>query len=150
MQDTVDALTICPKCGSDGCYKVPINETAFSYFDFGCGFQANDLMREGEYDQEAYDEILPELHKELKYVDVEGRVWYPITINQPSNGTVFANGTSASNWQWSAIKVVPLTEEEKKDLKYTGQTHKSDGKTLKSFGRDFIEACDYIGIFNKN
>lgn len=144
-----DKMSICPKCGCDGCYVTPINETKFNYFCWGCGFQTNDLMVEGEFNFEEYEETLPELYRDIKYVDGEKRVWYPISINLPDKGTVFLSGKSTEEVQWSAIKVVPLTEEEKKQPKYRNLTYKSDAKSLKHFGNDFIEACDYMGMFDK-
>jgi hypothetical protein len=145
-----DKLAICPKCGCDGCYITPINETKSNYFCWGCGYQTNDLMKAGEFDFTAYEETLPELYKDIKYEDKEGRVWYPIVINLDTKGTVFLNGKNAEDVQWSAIKVIELTEEEKTERKYMDKTHKSDSKSLKYFGNDFIEACDYIGIFEKD
>ena len=144
----IDELIVCPKCGSDGCYKVAISETAYTYFDWGCGFRTNDLMKEGEFDFQAFEETMPELYKDVKYVDTDKRVWYPISINIADKGTVFLNGKSAEETFWSAIKVVSLTEEEKKQPKYKGLNYKSDPKSLQHFGNDFIEACDYIGVFN--
>lgn len=142
-----DKLDICPKCGCDGCYITPINEVKFNYFCWGCGYQTNDLMKEGEFDFTAFEETLPELHKDVKHVDKEGRVWYPISINIPDKGTVFLNGKTVDNVFWSAIKVVELTEEEKQQPKYKGLKYKSDPKSLKDFGNDFVEACDYVGVF---
>ena len=142
-----DKLEICPKCQCDGCYITPVNETKNNYFCWGCGFQTNDLMKEGEFDFDAFEEALPELYKDVKYKDEEGRVWYPISINISDKGTVFLNGKTAENTFWSAIKVILLTEEEKKQPKYKGLEYKSDAKSLKDFGNDFIEACDYIGLF---
>ena len=144
-----DKMSICPKCGCDGCYVTPINETKNNYFCWGCGFQTNDLMVEGEFDFAQYEETMPELYKDIKYVDSEKRVWYPISINLPDRGTVFLSGKSTEEVQWSAIKVVPLTEEEKKQPKYKNLKYKSDAKSLKHFGDDFIEACDYMGMFDK-
>ena len=142
-----DNLTTCPKCECDGCYALPINETKQSYYCWGCGFQTNDLMVEGEFDIEAYEETLPELYKDVKYVDSNKRIWYPISINIETKGTVFLNGKSAKEVEWSAIKAIELTESEKKEPKYKGASYKSDAKSLQSFGNDFIEACDHIGIF---
>lgn len=144
-----DKLDICPKCGCDGCYITPINETKSNYFCWGCGFQTNDLMVEGEFNFTEYEETLPELYKDVKYVDSQKRVWYPISINLPDRGTVFLNGKSKEEVQWSAIKAVLLTEEERKQPKYKNLFYKSDAKSLKYFGNDFIEACDYIGVFGK-
>ena len=144
-----DKLDICPLCSCDACYITPINETKFNYFCWGCGFQTNDLMIEGEFDFKAYEETLPELYIAIAETDSESRVWYPISINLPDKGTIFLNGTSEEDVQWSGIKVVELTEEEKKEPKYKGLTYKSDAKSLKGFGLDFIEACDYVGLFDK-
>ena len=137
---TNDEMIICPKCGCDACYKTQINEVKSSYFCWGCGYQTNDLMKEGEFDFEGYEEILPELYKDVKHQDEEGRVWYPITIN--------LDGKSADTVEWSGIKVIELTEEDKAQPKFKDKKYKSDAKSLKSFGNDFIEACDYIGVFD--
>lgn len=144
-----DQMIICPKCGCDGCYVTPVNETKFNYFCWGCGFQTNDLMKQGEFNFEEYEETLPELYKDTKFVDNQERVWYPISINISDKGTVFLNGKTKEETQWSAIKVIPLTEEEKKQPKYKNLSYKSDAKSIKHFGSDFIEACDYIGVFNQ-
>lgn len=90
---------------------------------------------------------MPELHKDAKFIDSESRVWYPVTINLSTRGTVFLGGKSLENAQWTAIKVRPLTEEEQKELANKDLTHKSDSTTLKGFGEDFIEALDYINFF---
>jgi len=143
-----DQLSICPKCGCDGCYVTPINEVLNNYFCWGCGYQTNDLMKEGEFDFVTLEETLPELYKDIKHVDKEGRVWYPITINIEEKGTVFLNGKNKEEVQWSAIKSVALTEEEEKQPKFKNKKYKSDPKSLKYFGNDFIEACDFIGMFS--
>jgi len=145
-----DKLTDCPKCGEkSACYQTPINEFNSAYACFGCGYTTNDFMKEdSEFDFEEFESTLPELYKDLKAIDSEKRVWYPQAINIPNKGTVFANGKNAEAWEWSAIKTVPLTEEEKQLPKFKGQSYKSDSKSLQSFGNDFIEACDYIGFFN--
>ena len=143
-----DQLSTCPKCGCDGCYIAPVNETKNTYFCWGCGFQTNDLMKEGEFDFTGYEETLPELYREIKYVDAEKRVWYPIVLNVEEKGTVFLNGTSKEDVHWAGIKTVPLTEEEKQQPKYKSKSHKSQAKSLKNFGNDFIEAVDYVGLFN--
>jgi hypothetical protein len=104
-------------------------------------------MKEGEFDMDAYEETLPELYKDLKYVDSEGRVWYPIAINLPTKGTVFIHGNTKDNWQWAGIKSKKLTKKELLEPKYKDSTHKSNAKSLKHFEKDFIEACDYIGLF---
>lgn len=144
-----DNLIICPKCGSDACYSTQLNETKSTYNCMGCGFHTNDLMTEGEFEDFEYEMTMPELHKDLKYVDEQKRIWYPMTINIEGKGTLFANGTSVDDWKWSVIKMRELTEEEQKEAINKGSKFKSDPSTMKHFDKDFIEACDYLGLFNK-
>lgn len=145
---TKDALVICPKCGSDACYSLPINETKNSYNCMGCGFHTNDLMLEGEFDPFEYELTMPELYKDIKYVDGEKRIWYPMTFNIHDKGTVFINGTSKDDWKWSVIKVRKLSKKEQKEAINKGAEYKSDPSTMKHFGTDFISACDYLGLFD--
>ena len=135
------------------CYVTPLNETKNSYFCFSTGFQTNDLMVEGEFDFESYEENLPELYKDLKRVDSNNRVWYPSSINIQDKGTVFVNGTNKDNWNWAGVLAVEVNEDEKGKFKIPGTeefyTHKTDIKTLKNFSQeDFIEALDYINFFD--
>ena len=59
----------------------------------------------------------------------------PNTVNVPSQGMVFADGTNGSNWKWGAV--LPDESGEKMDM-----------STIKHFSeRDYIEALDYIGAF---
>jgi len=150
---TKDSLEICPLCGSDACYITQLNATAKNYFCFGCGFTTNDLMIEGEFDFEQYEETLPELYKDIKQTDDSNRVWYPITINIEDKGTVFAKGTSEENWQWAGIKVKEVSKEEQEKFKIPGTDkvykYKTDMTTLKEFSqKDFMEALDYINFFS--
>ena len=144
-----DNLIICPKCGSDACYSTQINEIKNAYNCMGCGYHSNDLMIEGEFEDFEYEMTMPELHKDLKYIDEQKRIWYPMTINIEGKGTLFANGTSIHDWKWSVIKMRELTEEEQKEAINKGSKFKSDPSTMKHFENDFIEACDYLGLFNK-
>ena len=142
-------LMMCPLCKQEECCNIePINEFHNKYSCVACGFETNDLMREGEFDFEAYesDDAFPLLYKDIKQVDEINRVWYPMTINIKGKGTVYAFGNNTDNWQWRATKSIALTEEELMLPKYKNQTHKSD--PTKDFGRDFFEACDYIQIFD--
>ncbi len=142
-----DLLSECPLCHGDGCYITFMNESAKNYMCFGCGFTSNDLMKVGEFDFEEFESEYPELYKDIAETDSEGRKWYPAVINLPEQGTVFANGTSKENWQWAGILLRELTEAEKEKYAKKNITHLIDTKSQKLFGRDFIEACDYIGLF---
>lgn len=145
----IDNLDTCPKCKApESCYSTEINEVAKQYVCLSCGFTASDLFLQGEYDAMEYELEMPELFKDIKYVDEELRVWYPHVINVEGKGTVFPNGSSKDNWHWAAIKSVPLTDEEKENPRFKGKQYKSDSKTMKNFGEDYFAACDYIGFFD--
>ncbi len=79
-------------------------------------------------------------------------VWLPQTINEPKQGMIFANGTNAKEWKWSAVKAVPVTEEEKYKFPIPKQPgkfyeYRMDMGTLQHFEeRDFMEALSYIGL----
>lgn len=144
-----DNLITCPKCKApESCYTQPVNEFHKSYLCLSCGFQTNDLMREGEFNFEEYEQELPELYKDIKTIDEEGRVWYPNIINIESVGTVFASGPSKDEWEWSGILNTELTKEEKESPRFKGKKYKSDSKSLKNFGNDYFAACDYVGLFD--
>ena len=149
---STDKLSICPKCGSDACYVTEVNQDINNYFCYGCGFQSNSLMREGELIMEEQMEILPELYKDLKYEDKNGQVWFPSTINLPEKGMVFANGANSKKWKWAAVKSVEVKEEEKEKYPIPGKKDKfyenrMDMTTMKMFEeRDFIDALSYIKV----
>ena len=150
----MDNLTICNRCGGDACYVQEINQDIKNYQCMGCGFVTNSLMKRDSQFFEEQMELLPNLYKELMGEDEEGLIWMPATINIPSQGMVFANGTSAENWKWAAVQSVPVKDEEKEKYPIPGKKgeyyeQRMDMSTLKEFGeKDFIEALDYIGIFN--
>ena len=149
---SVDKLDICPRCGSDACYVTEVNQDINNYFCYGCGFQSNSLMKEGELIMEEQEEILPELYKDLLHEDENRQLWLPATINLPKQGMVFANGPTSDSWKWSAVKAVKIKEEEKEKYpnpKHPGEYYKfrMDMSTMKVFGeRDFMDALSYIGI----
>ena len=143
-----DNLGICPRCGSDACYENNLGADYKVYMCYGCGFTTNTLMTEDSEFLEEQLEVLPEVYKDLVYVDDEGLNWIPSTISLPEKGMIFVNGTSADKWNWSSVPAKELTEEELPNFP-EGSTHKMDMKKVKHFDeRDFIEAMDYIDMFN--
>ena len=143
-------LITCNRCGSDACMVDEVNQDIKTYMCFGCGFQSNSLMREGEEFYETQLQSLPELYKDLIVEDKFGKKWMPSSINVPDKGMIFANGASSNQWMWSAVKSILVTEEDlKKDpiLVKNKSKYKMDMSTIKHFSeRDFIEALSYIGV----
>ena len=147
-----DKLITCP-CArkSDACYKNQVSIDITNYICYGCGFQSNSLMKVGE---EFYDEQLqklPELYKDLMFEDENGLKWMPSFFDIQGKGSVFVMGKSIDNWNWSAMKHIEVAENEKELFKNPSggyYKYKSDTKSIKQFSQaDFIEALDYIGMF---
>jgi hypothetical protein len=102
-------------------------------------------MLEGSQLMTESEEVMPELYKDIKFIDDQKRVWYPTVLNISDKGTVFVNGVDKDTWGWAGIKAIETTDAEK--LKFKGATQKSDPKTLQTFTKDqFDDACHYIGL----
>ena len=146
----MDNLIQSPVSDSNACYVTKINDEITSYLDFGSGFTTTSLMKEDSEQVANAIETSPELFKDIRKKDSEGRVWFPATITVPNSGMVFADGTSKRDWGWSAVKSIPLSEEEIKSGRFpAGQTTKMDMNNVKKFPRDkgFIDALEEIGFF---
>jgi hypothetical protein len=148
----MDNLINCTRCNSDACYLNEVTQDIKTYFCYGCGYQANSIMKEGEEFYEQQIAMLPELYKDLLNKDNDGMIWMPSTINLPQQGMVFANGPSKEDWGWAAVKAVPVTEKEKEKYPLPGKKGeyyewRMDMTTLQMFPeRDFMEALSYIGV----
>jgi hypothetical protein len=148
-----DKIITCPKSGGDLCYETQVTPDVTNWLSLSCGFWTNSLMTKDSDFYKEQIEILPELYKDLAWEDPETKlIWLPQTINHPTQGMVFANGVSANDWKWSAVKAVPIKEEEKEKYpipKQPGKFYefKMSMETLQHFEeRDFIEALSYIGL----
>jgi D-mannonate dehydratase len=109
------------------------------------------MVEDGEFLTQQ-KEILPELYKDLFHKDEKGKIWMPSAINLHEKGMIFANGASAFDWHWSAVKSVPVKEEEKHKYpnpKKPGEHYKfrMDMDTIKNFSeKEFMDALSYIGV----
>ena len=140
-----DEIVNCPKSGGDLCYKTEVSPEVTNYYSISCGFWTNSLMKVGEEFYNQQMEVLPELYKDLSWLDVKtDLVWLPHSINDPEIGMVYASGTSAEDWKWAAVKARELNKEEQEKFK---TTHKTDMKTIAYFSeRDYMDALSYIGV----
>lgn len=147
----MDNLINCARCGSDACYVDEVNQDIKTQFCYGCGFQTNSLMKIDEDFYEQQVAILPELYKDLFLEDHENLIWMPSSVNIPTQGMVFANGSSSLDWGWAAVKAVPVSEEEKEKYPIPGKEGeyyewRMDMTTLKMFPeKEFMDALSYIG-----
>ena len=146
----MDNLVICKRCGSDACMETEPHDGIKSYHCMGCGFVTSTLMKEGEAFYEEQKEILPELYKDLFFTDDEGKIWMPSSVNVPDQGMIFANGTTADLWKWSAVKAVLVTEEEKEKYPIKSKPgeyykYRMDMDTIQHFEeKDYMEALSYL------
>ena len=142
----LDTIIDCPKSGGDLCYKTEINKDITNFLSLSCGSWTNTLMKK---DSEFYNEqvsTLPEIYKVISWEDPETKlIWIPNTINIQDKGMVFASGPNAEEWNWAAVKAIPLGKDD--EAKVEGQTHKMDMSTMELFKeRDYIDALSYIGV----
>jgi hypothetical protein len=141
-----DELKECTRCSSDACYTQEVTKDINIEMCYGCGFQSNSIIKNGNEFFNQQFENLPELYKELMDEEEDtGKIWMPTIINLKDKGMVFADGTNRDNWRWAAVKAIPVIEEELE--KYKGEKHRADMSTIKHFEeRGFIEALSYIGV----
>ena len=148
----MDNLINCSRCGSDACYVEEVNQDIKTYFCYGCGFQTNSIMKEGEVFFEEQSNILPELYKDVFFKDEDGKIWMASSVNLPQQGMIFANGPSKEDWGWAAVKAVKVLDEEKEKYPIPGKKGeyyewRMDMTTLKMFSeRDYMEALSYIDV----
>lgn len=150
-----DKIT-CPKCSSNNCFeethKVAENSVK-SYVCMGCGYTSTTLNTPDSEFIKEFEETCPELFKDIKYFDEErGIVWYPTVLNFPELGIVFPDGTNAFNWQWRAVPVKAVGEDEKEKYPIPGQDGKfyetkADMESSRTYDQNsFYEACKYLKI----
>ena len=148
----MDNLITCSRCGSDACYVEEVNQDIKTYFCYGCGFQSNSLMKPNSEFINQQNLTLPELYKDLLFTDDKEMIWMPSAINLPQQGMIFANGTNSNEWRWSAVKAIPVTEEEKTKYPIPGKKDqyyefRMDMSTISHFDeRGFIDALSYIEV----
>lgn len=124
-----------------------------SYFSIDAGYITNSKLVVDSPEILRVESNMPELIKQLRYVDKNlNLIWYPSVLNT-SYGMVFPDGTNASDWKWTVCKRIPLTEEQKEKIKNTNSIDykfgsKLDMKNSIKFNPDqFREACIELGIY---
>ena len=145
-------LIECPCCGSDACSKT-INGDTEVYLCWTCGMTTTSELTDGSDFEKENFESTAELIKDLKQVH-DNLAWYPKVINLQENGMVFPEWNKrVKDWYWTAVKAVPVTEEEKEkypDPHNPGEFYKfrMDIKNIKRYDKlCFMDAAEEIGMF---
>lgn len=138
--------------GSNACYEQTFDQQGQqikTWLCFGSGFTTSTLMTEGSKVVNDLLETSPELYKDLLHIDKDKKVWAPATITLPEKGMVFLDGSSKEQWQWAAVRAIPITEEDRKVKQFpSDQTHKMDMKNLKHFAQNnFMDALEHIDFY---
>ena len=147
-----DQLKDCPCGGSNACYEQNIDKDVTTWLCFGCGKSSSSVMKVGSDAVLKAIESAPELYKDVMFEDENGLKWIPTTINVPTQGMVFYNGTNPGDAKWAGVQAVEVIEEEKEKYPIKGKpgeyhTHRMDMSTMKPFEmREFIDALTYIGV----
>lgn len=132
MKNITESLIECKKCKGNACSEIS-NGKLTVWTCFGCGFATNSSLTPSIIDQ--IEQTLPELYKDLRFIDDDGKYWYPLAVTMENKSMLFAEGKTIENWKWSAVK---------------SKDGKTDMTTKKEFEQnDFLEALDYIQYFQQ-
>jgi len=127
-----ELYTVCPRCNGNACQEVS-NDKFTIWSCFGCGFTSNSTSTDENL--ENIESVMPQLYKDLKFKDENGYYWYPNSVMLEDKSMVFADGRSVDEWAWAGVQ---------------SKDGKADMSTVKYFEeKDFMEALDYIGFFEK-
>jgi len=125
-----ESFIICPKCGGDACSEIT-NGVVTIWICMGCGFTSNNTITDTNVTE--MEATLPELYKDLRFKDKEGKYWYPNSVILDDKSMVFAEGTNVQDWMWSAVQA---------------KDGKTDMTTKKEFQiHEFMDALEYIDYF---
>ena len=143
-----DDLVKCDRCDGDACYINEVTANIKSHYCFGCGFNTNSIMTVGSAFLKEQMSTLPDLYKDLMGEDSKGKVWMPAFVSN-EQGMVYVEGTSAENWRWAAVKMIPTTKEDGEII--SKQKVKPDNDSKKFFDeKGFMDALSYVGLLPDN
>jgi len=144
-----DKLASCRKCKSPLCYERHAEGIVF-WDCLQCGYSTNTLLLINTDTVLSYESMLPSLFRDIKYVDEEGFVWFPTTVNKEGIGIIFPDGTSKEDWKWAVALHIPVEEGEKERFKKKdGSYHKykTDMKNVMHFDQSmFSQALEKLGF----
>ena len=125
-----ESLITCLKCGGDACSEIS-NGVVTIWICMGCGFTSNNTITDVNVTE--MEATLPELYKDLRFKDKEGKYWYPNSVILDDKSMVFAEGTNVQDWMWTAVQA---------------KDGKTDMTTKKEFQiHEFMDALEYIDYF---
>ena len=125
-----ESLTTCLKCGGNACSEITDGRIVI-WICMGCGFTSNNTITDANVTE--MEATLPELYKDLRFKDKDGKYWYPNSVILDNKSMVFAEGTNVQDWMWTAVQA---------------KDGKTDMTTKKEFQiHEFMDALEYIDYF---
>ncbi len=82
-----EQLINCPRCNSNACSEMSDGNITI-WQCLGCGFTSNTFLN--EENSVKYKEVLPELYKDLEFIDEKGLRWYPTSVAMEERDTAAA------------------------------------------------------------
>ena len=101
------------------------------------------------------DKTSPRIIKELKFVEKNGQVWYPSTIQVRNLGMIYPIGNK-EEWSWAVAKAVGIPLFERMDYPIPGrdgeyyETKLDVENAIQFASNDFMRACKELGIVKEN
>jgi len=139
----------CSHCGSLLCME-SIQGKVIIKTCLTCGFITNSYMKSGSDYVKNQTEILPEIYKELIFIDDNKMVWMPNFTNIEDKGMLFIQGADKDSYKWAVIKNLPIPLEDQHKFPIPSQPgkhykYKGDINTLKTFNPlEYIQAYYYL------
>lgn len=101
----------CPICNTSENFYIDTLDNKTQKICFHCGFFTNDNYQVNSEATRKFDEHNSKLITDLKFIDMNGYVWYPLIIDA-DNGMIFPDGTDKDNWSWAVAgkKIIPVME----------------------------------------
>jgi len=139
-----EKLIDCPRCSSNACSEIS-DEKVIIWLCMGCGFTSNTFMTCENISK--VEELMPNLYKDMKFINTDGLSWYPNSVTLDNKSMVFADGISKDDWKWAAIKSILIPDKDKD--KFKGEEYRADMSTKKEFEQNnFMDALSYVGYFD--
>ena len=147
----------CKHCGSDQCFKESTeldgatHNNADSYMCIDCGYTTTSLNKVGSDIIKQYEETTAQLILDLKWIDQDDLIWYPLVLNFPSIGIVFPDGKTVDKWNWVGAKAIDIPEDQQSKYPIVGtdQFYKRriDMEAKRNFDpNSFRTACEWVGF----
>ena len=152
---SMDKLVDCPCCTSNACYESEFNTLdgkVTTWLCLTCGFTSNTSMESESEQAKQSLELTADLIRDNQQIH-NGLVWLPTVITMADKGMIFPDGKNKDEWEWTVVKAIPVSEDEKEKYPIPNKPgefyqKRMDMDNLKRFGKlEFMDAAEELGLF---